>query len=219
MTESNEDPTGDDPAEQSNEAPPPPPPPPTPSDAASIAPPEQPPPPPGEPPRVALGSDGAFQYQPAASQESWFSRLPTRAKIGVPIVAVLLFIGWFTSRGQTDAEDLGPGDCFEVPSAGEFSEVTDQDCDGPHEAEVLAVVNLPAGTPWPGAGDFETFATIDEACFTAIDTLTLTEGNIPADAELGYFFADRSGWDSSGREVLCYVSSPSGELPGRVLAE
>lgn len=195
-------------------APPPPPggdlgaPPPPPGAAGA-------PPADGQPPRVGIGADGSLQASaPPPSEESLWQRIPVAVKVIVPIIAVVAVIGFITA-GQTNAEDLKPGDCFQEPSGDEFRSVEDQSCDELHESEILATVNMPPGTPWPGA-DFSAIADVETACFNAIDLLTLNEDNIPLDAELGYFFTERSGWEDGELEILCYVTSRIG-LSGPVL--
>ncbi|MEM9464180.1 MAG: septum formation family protein [Actinomycetota bacterium] len=170
-----------------------------------------PPPPPGAAggrPRVGIGADGSIQHT-TAPEESWFSRIPLGVRIIAPIVIVFGVIGWWTSRGQTDAEDLGPGDCFAIPTADEFESVTDQSCDEPHEAEIVAIVQAPFGTAWPGTGDIDAIVASEDACFVVIAELTLVDENIPLDAELGFFFTDQSVWNGGDREVMCYVTAPA----------
>lgn len=183
--------------------------------------PQDPPPPPrspgdGERPRIGIGPDGSIQHT-TAPEGSWLSRLPLPVKIGGPIIIAVLVIGWWNSRGETTADDLSAGDCFEIPAADQFESVRNQSCEGEHEAEVVAVVQAPAGTPWPGAGDFQAAVAADEACIVAIDQLSLNEDNIPLDAERGFFFTEESDWNNGDREVICYVTSLTG-LTGSVVS-
>ena len=153
----------------------------------------------------------------AGPEGSWFNRLPMAVKIGGPIIIAVLVIGWWTARGETTAEDLAAGDCFEIPTSDAFEVVQDQGCDGEHDAEVVAVVQAPEGTGWPGSGNVQAAVAAEEACFLAIDQLTLDEDNIPPDAELGFFFTDERNWNDDDRQVICYVTAPTG-LVGSVVA-
>jgi len=121
-----------------------------------------------------------------------------------------LILGALTGFGGFGDQGLEVGDCFELPTAGVFDDVTDQSCDGLHETEILAVINLDADTPWPGVGLLEGGGDAALACESAIGDLQLRDENIPDDAKIGVLHADEANWESSGREVICYTFSSVG---------
>ena len=69
------------------------------------------------------------------------------------------------SGSQVFPIDLQVGDCFDDPPAAEFVEfVTLRDCDEPHDNEVFALVDHPAGPDIPYPGDFEAETQFFELC-------------------------------------------------------
>lgn len=169
------------------------------------------------PPRVAMGPGGAVAVAGPADERNWFQKIPVRLRIIGLGVIVIGAIGYVSSLGETNAEDLKPGDCFQEPDGDEIRSVEDQDCEGLHEAEILLTLQMPAGSAWPGGiGAFDAHTAVENECFAHLANLSLHDEHIPADAVLGYFFTDRSDWNDGDREVHCYVSSASG-LTGRVV--
>ncbi|MEM9202175.1 MAG: septum formation family protein [Actinomycetota bacterium] len=169
-----------------------------------------PPPPPSEP-----GAIGASSFTPP-TPPLW-RRIPLRLLIGGPILLLIVIVGWWTSRGETSADDLQAGDCFAIPEADEFERVTNQSCDEPHEGEVLVVVNMPAGSGWPGSGTQTAVNAAFDTCDNQIATLDLIDENIPNDAGVNIFFTGSAEWNGGDRELVCYIYSPS-MLTGSVLA-
>ena len=107
---------------------------------------------------------------------------------------VLIAVAGISSIGTTSVSSLGVGDCFESPGFGDITRVNDQDCDGPHEAQIYAVVEASS-----------LFA--DEPCLTAFLELDPERvDRLPDDAEFGALSDDAT--------TLCLVESPSGQLVG-----
>lgn len=175
-----------------------------------------------EPPRVALGADGATAMAPITAPEVPFWRKNLKWIAIGGVVLIIAVVGWLAGRGTTDAEDLGVGDCFEQPSGlDDIRDVKDQSCDGLHETEIYATPVMPAGSAWPGSsilGDPDALAACDDALFALDDQGRINWDNITEDAENGYLFPDEGEWNGGNRKLLCYAYSPSG-FPGRVLAE
>lgn len=66
---------------------------------------------------------------------------------------------------QIFPSDLQVGDCFDDPAAGDIVDfVTLRDCDEPHDNEVFALVDHPAGPDVPYPGDFEAEVQFFELC-------------------------------------------------------
>lgn len=168
-----------------------------------------PPGPPPAPPRDA---------QPPAARPFW-KRVPTRVWIIGGIVVVALLIGWITGRGKTDAQNLEVGDCFEAPSTlAEITDVNDQPCEGPHDYEIVAVVQAPADMEYPSGIGFGLDADDGQlACDAAIPEDRIVVENIPDDITAGYFYPDRREWDDGDRELICFAASETG-IPGPLLS-
>lgn len=153
-----------------------------------------PPAPPGRtPPPVRVG--GA---RGRSSTLSWIGRM-FQWRILVLVVGgvIMLIIGLVTTRGTTTARGLDAGDCFEIPEENRVDRVTDQDCAGPHEAEVYAEVS-------------GTRSDASEKCIEAFEEVMAGSAfEIPFDAE----FAILEGTIRHH----CIIESPSASLVGSIL--
>lgn len=121
----------------------------------------------------------------------------TLLKAGAGIVAVVFAI--VVARGTTSAGNLQVGDCFETPSGERVSTVDDQDCSGPHEAEVYAEVT-------------GTVAESENLCLDGFLENVSPEAfsSLPDDIDF-YLLSD-------GDDHLCIIQSASGSLVGSLVA-
>lgn len=123
-------------------------------------------------------------------------------------IALLLVIGWFLSRGETNADDLQVGDCFVQPTGSDdIRSVDDQSCDGLHESEVYSVLEDP-DLAWPGLG--LNVDTAIDTCLASVDFEQFNQANIPDDAELAVLFSSLEEWNSGDGILICYLTSVSG---------
>lgn len=86
------------------------------------------------------------------------------------------------------------------------------DCDEPHDSEVFAIFDLPAGE-YPG--DDEVIRLSDEGCFAAFADYV----GVPYDQSVLYFqfyWPDKRGWAVDDRAVICTLYDPEGPLVGSV---
>jgi len=86
------------------------------------------------------------------------------------------------------------------------------DCDEPHDSEVYAIFDLPAGE-YPG--DDEVVRLSDEGCFAAFADYV----GVPYDQSVLYFqfyWPDKRGWAVDDRAVICTLYDPDGPLVGSV---
>ncbi|MEM7093886.1 MAG: hypothetical protein AAF567_12855 [Actinomycetota bacterium] len=144
------------------------------------------------PPPATSAAAGAAPVAPAP-QKPWYRR---GRYIAAAVVGVIVLLAAIGSIGTTRAGNLSVGDCFEIPDGTSISSVTDQDCSGPHEAEVFAEVE---GSRFQAEG----------LCFEAFLALTSFDA-VPVDAELALL--------SDENEHKCLIESPSGALVGSISA-
>jgi hypothetical protein len=107
-------------------------------------------------------------------------------------------------------EDLQVGDCFDDTGHGtaEGGELTQVDCNAPHDAEVFGVPTLPgeAGAPYPG--NDETDRLSDELClneFAAYVGIDFMESRW----EFYYYLPSEQTWNAfDDRLVVCILHDP-----------
>lgn len=119
-----------------------------------------------------------------------------------------------TQGGGTsiDVFDLEVGDCFDVPSDGNISDVEGIDCDEPHDNEVFALFDIAGGpdAPFPGAEAISRQAQAE--C-----TGTLFSDYVGVPFQQSSFSATsinptRETWERlDDREVICVITGGDGE--------
>lgn len=131
--------------------------------------------------------------------------IAVRAIIGLVIVAVMIGVSVaLTNLGNRDVIiAVSPDDCFNDP--GSFgTEITPIPCDGPHDYEVDAVLNLEPifGASFPGWDRIEAHA--EERC-AALGAGRQTTQFLDTVVEFYYFGPeDEVAWESvSARKVIC----------------
>lgn len=134
----------------------------------------------------------------------------------VPVVAVVLVVGYLASARRDDAgvisaggtlsiEDLRVGDCFDAAEASEISEVEARPCTDAHEFELFHVAE------WNGSGDYpsETAMTdfvIDE-CIPAFEEYVGTSFQTSS-LDFVHFVPLEEGWNAGDRIFQCAVFDP-----------
>jgi hypothetical protein len=111
--------------------------------------------------------------------------------------------------------DLEVGDCYDLPSGDVVEEVQVVDCDEPHDQEVIALVQHPAGPDeaFPGGEEIGDFA--DDECIAEFERYV---GVSYADSELLGFtlMPTAETWPVGDREIVCAVYLEDGQLDGSV---
>jgi hypothetical protein len=116
----------------------------------------------------------------------------------------------------TSVFDLEVGDCFDVEDETSVDEVTVLDCEQPHDYEIYALEQHPAGPndEFPGDDAISSFA--DEACLGS--TFEDYVGQTYEDSELYAFTLQPTAetWEVGDREVVCSAFLQDGKLEGSV---
>ena len=117
--------------------------------------------------------------------------------------------------GRTaDVRDLGAGDCFDIPdpASDHLDRVTVRSCDAPHQAQVGAVVTLPAGD-YPG--DDEVVDLADRTCGEKLEPLM--RASAFGSLELSFIYPDSSFAWRMDRSAICILEGRSGATTGSAL--
>lgn len=116
-------------------------------------------------------------------------------------------------EGEVNFWDLEVGMCLndsDLPAT--FTSIPLVDCAEPHDSEVYAIFELPAGE-YPG--DDEVIRLSDEGCFAAFADYV----GVPYDQSVLYFqfyWPDKRGWAVDDRAVICTLYDQEGPLVGSV---
>ena len=126
-----------------------------------------------------------------------------------PVGRALLVAGLtFLIAGCGDSVfDLGVGDCLNEPSESEVSRVDKVPCDEPHDYEVLALVNHPAGRDEPFPLDLMLFSgdTGFEACLPHFEPY-VGQDYMLSRLGIDFFYPTRESWERDGdREFVCLL--------------
>jgi hypothetical protein len=114
--------------------------------------------------------------------------------------------GAVVEEGDESVFDLNVGDCFNDPeeSEGLISDLTLLPCDQPHDNEVFALVNHPAGDgeAFPGDEAMDTFA--EEQCLSAFEQYV----GLPYEESVFAYVPIKptaETWADGDREVVCVL--------------
>jgi hypothetical protein len=107
---------------------------------------------------------------------------------------------------------LQPGEC--INSTGNGLNITVRSCATPHDAEVFATFNLPAGA-WPGASAVQQEA--GNGCASRLSSY-LNPQLATAALTQEYIYPNQAAWQAAERTVVCEVRAVSGQLTGSVRA-
>jgi hypothetical protein len=117
----------------------------------------------------------------------------------------------------TSVFDLDIGQCYNTPAATDVDEVNVVDCAEPHQYEIYALPQHPAGPDEDYPGDEEISAFADEECLG--DTFEDYVGVSYESSELLAFVlqpTEETWEEASDREFVCAVYSEAEELEGSV---
>lgn len=122
--------------------------------------------------------------------------------------------GEIVESSEADVFSLKVGDCLNQTVTEEVEEVSSVPtvpCGEPHDSEAYARTDLPEGD-YPG--DEAVAEAADSFCYDEFATfvgMSYDESVL----ELASFFPTQVSWDQNeDREILCFVSSPDGQVTG-----
>ncbi len=117
-----------------------------------------------------------------------------------------------------------PGQCFDLRSAdggtrlalranatrvGDGEVVVLVDCTQPHQYEVIAVLDVPFASGWPG--DTELVATSKRLCPDSYATFVGLAYEVSV-LEMGWILPNPEEWDRGRRQIACVVFDPAGPM-------
>ena len=121
--------------------------------------------------------------------------------------------GEITEPSEADVFSLKVGDCLNQTTTEETAEVSSVPtvpCAEPHDSEAYAATDLPEGD-YPG--DQAVIDASDTFCYDQFATfvgLTYDESTL----ELASFFPTPESWEQGDHEIMCFISSPDGQVTG-----
>lgn len=147
------------------------------------------------------------------------------AGIVLSTIGALLMTLAFTTGGARDAWDgfrdaasgagttfsVEKGECFDAPSGsleGYAYDVDTVPCQGRHDAEVFANIQMPAGD-YPG--DDAVTDVADERCYDLSESYAMDSWALPDDVDVYYFTPTRQSWRYGDREITCMFGNADAE--------
>ena len=123
--------------------------------------------------------------------------------------------GALTEGGPMTVDTLRVGDCLNLPTGDEeFSAITARKCSQPHDAQVFAIGEVPAGD-YPGEAAIQ--ESVDRRCGTRFEEMFADLPNVD-DLEITSFAPTQHGWPNRG--FSCLVTKSDGtELIGDLARE
>jgi hypothetical protein len=116
---------------------------------------------------------------------------------------------------EKSTNSLEVGDCWDLPSDARVVAVRVMPCAVPHDREVFAVIDPPAG-PYLGDTEFEKFVKVE--CvkkFTPYAGVDLMKSDYNSSA----LRPDHAQWEAGDRRIICILSKfPAGKLTGSAKA-
>lgn len=160
---------------------------------------------------------------PTSGQPSGFGRFMRGVAFRVVVAGVVLGAGAIfaaatsadrddtgeiTDPGSVDAFDLAVGDCIQWPTAEpteEFDTVSATTCTEPHDAEVYALVEHPAGPKdaYPGSTVIEEWAV--DACYDEFAGYVGRTYEAAEELDFTFFQPTEAGWARNDRVVQCVI--------------
>lgn len=113
---------------------------------------------------------------------------------------------------STPSTSINLGQCINGLGGDTIYSVRVQPCTEPHEGEVVAVFDLPAG-PFPGQSAVQ--SKVEERCNDLLDDYSPSAQKDPK-IELTALFPRKENWDVGDREVVCIAVPTSGTATGSI---
>lgn len=137
------------------------------------------------------------------------------AALAVSAAWIILFVVIITLgvlRGTTSARSIDVGQCVNGIGGDTVLSVRVLPCTEPHEGEVVAVFDLPAG-PFPG--DRAVRTQVEDRCNDALDRYSPSAQGDPA-VDLTALYPRAENWTAGDREVVCIAVPTSGKATGSI---
>lgn len=134
--------------------------------------------------------------------------------VGVVIGAGVIALGVFGDSTSLSSSKVG--DCVEVPKGeGLIFSIKGQDCDKPHEGEIVGVGELDGAgeLPYPDEADIQQLA--GEACSARFEEY-VGEPAGSSDFALFPIYPSKSAWNGGDGGYICIAFDPTGDLTGSV---
>lgn len=141
------------------------------------------------------------QAQPAEPAPAWRGLL---RYAWIPVVGIVLVVGFLLSQGQRDLQNLAPGDCFDAADAETITEIDAGPCTEPHEYEAFHVTTV-SGDTFPSRAQLE--ETFTAECLPAFETYV----GVPyQDSEIyaEMITPSEESWADGDRTVVCILYEP-----------
>jgi hypothetical protein len=147
------------------------------------------------------------------------SRARARRAIAALPAALALLVAAGCGGGGIDTSvfRIRPGDCFDDPAPGrQLRQVDVTPCDQPHDNEVFATVEHPAGADFPFPGHDGVVAHAEQACpgpFAAYVGIAYAQSRF----SLFPIVPSRESWAKGDRQIICALyDNEAGKLTGSV---
>ncbi len=131
------------------------------------------------------------------------------------IIGLLMGAGVIAIAAFADSTSLSStkvGDCVEVPkSEGLIFSIKGQDCDKPHEGEIVGVGELNGAGDKPYPGDGEALQLAGDACSEKFEAY-VGEPADGSDLALYPIYPSKSAWNGGDGQYLCIALDPTGDL-------
>jgi hypothetical protein len=141
------------------------------------------------------------QAQPAGPTPAWRGLL---RYAWIPVVGIVLVVGFVVSQGQRDLENLAPGDCFNAADTDTITEIDAGPCTEPHEYEAFHVTTV-GGEGFPS--DEQLAQTFESECLPAFEAYV----GVSYDASAIYatmITPSEESWSDGDRSVACILYAP-----------
>ena len=149
---------------------------------------------------VSIQAQQAWQAQgqPAEPAPAWRGLL---RYAWIPVVGIVLVVGFLLSQGQRDLQNLAPGDCFDTAETDTITEIDAGPCTEPHEYEAFHVTTV-AGETFPSDAQFE--ETFTSQCLPAFESYV---GVAYQDSEIfaSMITPSEESWGDGDRSVVCIM--------------
>lgn len=141
------------------------------------------------------------------------------------VIIALAVTGDLDDEGNTSVTDIQVGQCFNTVGDSLYdydghgtrsTTVNVVSCDGEHDAEAYAVVQLDdpsLGDDYPGVDRISAIAS--DKCASSADDY-LGDAPMPDDMDIFYYMPPREGWDRGDRSVTCFFGGTQGQVTGSV---
>ena len=122
--------------------------------------------------------------------------------------------GEITESSEADVFSLEVGDCLNetvtTEEVEEVSSVPTVPCSDPHDSEAYAATDIADGE-YPG--DQAVIDQSDAYCYEQFATFVGLSYD-DSELELASFFPTTESWEQGDREIMCFISSPDGQVTG-----